>query len=227
MQSLVLSHSPLNTGHFGQIGFNPKILSLNLDRPANAEGRSLRDTPSSYFMSSRPTVDDPLKAFKASRQPESAEPRAVTTGSVSEPGVSQTSATAGVHSSQSMLALREPVLPPQDLLIFDRHGAPQSMEPAYVPSTSSLTASPHAAIRALAQRPTRRAKAHVASACVNFDVRRRHTQETRETAAASGGDLYETSRNLSRQHNGIRWVTTGDDNIAKDDSDIIPTKTGA
>lgn len=185
MQSLALSHSHFTTNHFvGQIRFNRDKRLLNLNRSTNARGRSSRAPPPPCFMSGPPAAEGPLQTFQQTRFQDCLEfPHVVTTtNGASESVVAPASPTIArestpqdvssfqhleISSPQRRFTISEPLSSSQLAPVLARHRVSQSVESAYSPSTLSSTSPSGPPSRTLPQKPTRRTKAHVASACVN------------------------------------------------------------
>lgn len=166
MQPLVLHPPSLATAQFGQPRFNSGPERLPLSRPwSNARGCSPRASVLRQSMSGSPAAELPSVI---SGEPKPAHP-------LSSPVV----VTTGDPASSSAAAVPAPLVQhePQPPQLPPRYG--EQTAPAYggsprpVPGAPSYPLStlespvPGPATRSLAQKSTRRTKAHVASACVN------------------------------------------------------------
>lgn len=182
MQSIILPQSAFFNTQFGHTRFNPgpERLSVDLNRSVNDRGRSPRALPLPRSMSNT----NPAESLETSGEPkrpghpELSQPGTAASGAF-EPAFASVSPTAVegreptlrrvVSTSTSELSQRPfGVSDPRPRLpaIFGGQNTSQSAESSYPPAT--LAASPPGLTsRALGQRPTRRTKAHVASACVN------------------------------------------------------------
>ncbi|KAI3088319.1 hypothetical protein CBS147353_226 [Aspergillus niger] len=192
MQSLVLPPSSFIATEFGHPRFDPgpERLSLNLPRSTNARRYPPRDLPLPRSMSGSVPADDPLDTSGPVRRPGHPElPQAATTvtaatsvsaglsGPVLPPGsagavTTHESVTQRVAPASADEVLRQP-FPVGDAFASSRlppslvgQGIPQATATAYA-QPSFGTSPPGTTARALPQKPTRRTKAHVASACVN------------------------------------------------------------
>ncbi|PYH49517.1 putative C6 transcription factor [Aspergillus saccharolyticus JOP 1030-1] len=194
MQSLVLPPSSYITTEFGHPRFNPgqERLSLNLHRSTNARRYTPRDLPPPRSMSGPVPAEDSLETSGTARRPghpelfqpvSSASVTAPTTTPIAISGSQLPSGSVGavavsepavqrLVSAPGEEALRQPLsvgdafpsarLPPS----LGAQALSQSSVAAYV-QPSFASSPPEASSRPLAQKPTRRTKAHVASACVN------------------------------------------------------------
>ncbi|PWY94682.1 C6 transcription factor [Aspergillus sclerotioniger CBS 115572] len=187
MQSLVLPPSSFIATEFGHPRFNPgpERLPLNLPRSTNARRYPPRDLPLPRSMSGSVPADDPLETSGNTRRPGHPElPQPVTTvtattsisaglsGPVLPPGSTHEAVAQRMISASGNDTLRQPFsvgdtfpssrLPPS----LVGPGIPQAAAAAYA-QPSFGTSPPGTTTRALPQKPTRRTKAHVASACVN------------------------------------------------------------
>jgi hypothetical protein len=139
MQSLVLHPTSLTTSQFGQFNSGPERLSLNRSWSPNARGCSPRAH---------------LQSMSGSPEPEPAEPR----------GHPSPVATERLPVSElSQVPVTEPLRLPGYSEGPLYTGSPRPLPPTY-PLPVLDPAHPG---RSLAQKSTRRTKAHVASACVN------------------------------------------------------------
>lgn len=171
MQSLILPPAPfVTTPQFGLPRFNSSPERFPLDRSCSthARGYSPRALPLPRPMSDSVGGDDPLDISGHARRwghPELPQPSNTTTGVSSAIGAPTSSMAASTQEhAQPPLAYHDPSAPrwppsfgPQDV------SQPEMSYPPVIPTTTS----PGSASRNLTQKPTRRTKAHVASACVN------------------------------------------------------------
>lgn len=190
MLPLVLHPPSLPTAQFGQPRFNsgPERLSLNRPWSAHARGRSPRATFTRQSMSGSPPAEEPSvtsaesKAPRypsASSPPSTAEEAPVASNPASNPPSLSHRPSIGTDSlptSIPSLPLAPPVSIPSVPLIPPRYGDPGPLYTDAPRTHPGLPQYPIAAFdqpisaagnRALAQKSTRRTKAHVASACVN------------------------------------------------------------
>ena len=180
MQSLILPPAPfVTTPQFGLSRFNPdpeRRIPLNRPRLTHARGYSPRALPPPRLMSSSVPGDDPLGISGHARRPGHTElPQTLsstttTTTTTDAPGplvASKLPAPPSTHEqSQPSLSLHDessPRWPPP----YAFQGISQPPELSYPPVNLPPSSSPGIATRSPPQRPTRRTKAHVASACVN------------------------------------------------------------
>lgn len=174
MQSLILPPTPfVTTPQFGLPRFDSSPERFPLDRSCSthARGYSPRALPLPRPMSNTVPGDDLLEISGHTRRlghPELPQPLTTTTG-VSGPIAASTSpATASTQEyTQPPLALHDPSASGRWPPSFGPQGVSQHPEVSYPPSVVPTSTSPGAATRNLQQKPTRRTKAHVASACVN------------------------------------------------------------
>lgn len=183
MQSIILPQSAFFNTQFGHPRFNPspERLSLNLSRSIHDRGRSPRALPLPRSMSDSNPADSLETSGEPRRPGHPTLPQPVTTASGTfGPSLASVSPTAVegreptlqpvVSTSTSELPQRQfavsDSLPPRLPPVFGGHSAPQSVGSSFAPATSA-TSPPGVTARSLGQRPTRRTKAHVASACVN------------------------------------------------------------
>jgi hypothetical protein len=181
MQPLVLHPPSLATAQFGQPRFSsgPERLPLNRSWSSNARGYSPRAAPPRQPMSGSPPAEEPpvtvghanpVLGYSSVSLP------AITTGV--EVTCSSSTHIHGPALSQPLLSVNEPlpahIVPPRYGEISGPPppafgvGSPQTLPggPPYpLSALESSMAGP--ASRSLAQKSTRRTKAHVASACVN------------------------------------------------------------
>ncbi|KAJ5371439.1 uncharacterized protein N7496_007531 [Penicillium cataractarum] len=181
MQPLVLHPPSLATAQFGQPRFSsgPERLPLNRSWSSNARGYSPRAPLSRQSMSGSPPADEPLVTAGNPKPP-------LGYSSVSSPAITSAIDVApssrvhipGSTISQPLSSVSEPlpahITPPRYGQISGPPppafgvGSPQTLPggPPYpLSALESSIAGP--AGRSLAQKSTRRTKAHVASACVN------------------------------------------------------------
>lgn len=182
MQSVILPQSALFSTPFGHHSFNPspERLSLNLSRSTNDRGCSPRALQLHRSMSNSNPDRDTLETAGDSRRPGYPElPQPIpTTAALSfgpaftsgppssesrEPTLQRVVSTSTSEVSQRPFTASDtlPRLPP----VFGGQSGSQHVEQPFAPAT--LAASPPGATRTVGQKPTRRTKAHVASACVN------------------------------------------------------------
>ncbi|KAE8379623.1 hypothetical protein BDV26DRAFT_280222 [Aspergillus bertholletiae] len=195
MQSLVLPPSSFITPEFGhsRLDPGPGRLSFDLTRSTNARRCNPRDLPLPRSMSTTVPVEDPLETSGNVRRPGQSElPQPVTaveSSTISAPtGVSAgitgqarppRTPTTAIHEPAYYRVISGPGndVPRHPFPVSDSFpsrlppslSAPVTSQPA-VPTFSQPTfgtSPPGAAGRSLPQKPTRRTKAHVASACVN------------------------------------------------------------
>lgn len=165
MQSLILPPAPfVTTPQFGLPRFDSSPERFPLDRSCSthARGYSPRALPLPRPMSGSVGGDDPLDISGHARRsghPELPQPLITTTG------VSGAMTASTQEHTQPPLAYHDPSAPrwPPS---FGPQGVSQP-EVSYPPPVIPTTTSPGSASRNLTQKPTRRTKAHVASACVN------------------------------------------------------------
>lgn len=183
MQSIALPPSTIFSSQLGhpKFGTDPVRLSSNLGRPTDARGCNPRALPLPRPMSSSKLAHDTLET--------SGESRRSTRPELPQFGVTSTAGTLGpafTYTPSAAPETREPPLqhvvsaPDSELSqrpfvndqlprlpsVFSGPRTTQPREPPF--STASLISSPpEAAARPLSHKPTRRTKAHVASACVN------------------------------------------------------------
>ncbi|KAJ5159449.1 uncharacterized protein N7482_006453 [Penicillium canariense] len=143
MQPLVLHPPSLTTAQFGQPRFNsgPERLPLNRPWPSNARGYSPRDPP-------------PVNLCRAPCRPKS--PRIIPT-----PGGGECTST-GAYSTVAVWRKKRTTTP-----AFGGSPRPVLGAPPYLPLSTVDPSIAGPPTRSLAQKSTRRTKAHVASACVN------------------------------------------------------------
>ena len=182
MQSVILPQSDFFSTQFGHHGFDPspERLSLNPSRSTNDRGCSPRALQLPRSMSSSNPARDTSDTAGDSRRPGHPElPQPVPTTTAASFGPVLTSGPPSsesreptlqrvVSASTSELSQRPfavsdtlPRLPP----VFGEQTASQHVDPTFGPAT--LATSPPGTTRTVGQKPTRRTKAHVASACVN------------------------------------------------------------
>lgn len=195
MQSLVLPPSSFIASEFGHPRFDPgpDRLSLNLSRSTNARRCTPRDLPLPRSMSDSVPAEDPLETSANVRRLGHPElPQPVTT--VAPSSASSTAATISAGGAPgSLLASGSPATtttahesplhrvastsgddPSRPAFgvadTFTASRLPPSLGgqvPPYSQTTFGTAASPGTSARGIPQKPTRRTKAHVASACVN------------------------------------------------------------
>ncbi|RAL17023.1 putative C6 transcription factor [Aspergillus homomorphus CBS 101889] len=191
MQSLVLPPSSYIPTEFGHPRFNQaqERLSFSLPRSTNARRYTPRDLPPPRSMSGPVPAEDSLEASGNARRsghPELFQPVSTATITVS------TATPVGISGSQlpaGLAAVSEPVVqrmvsaPGEDVIrqqlslsdAFPSTRLPPSMGAPALSQTSVTpyaqpsfgSSPPETSSRPLPQKPTRRTKAHVASACVN------------------------------------------------------------
>lgn len=195
MQSLVLPPSSFITPDFGhsRLDPGPGRISFDLTRSTNARRCNPRDLPLPRSMSASVSAEDPLETSGNVRRPGQSEtPQPVTaveSSTVSAPtGISAGVAgqvrapktpTTTIHESTYYRVISGPGndIPRHPFPVSDSFSSrlpaslsvPVTSQPS-VPTFSQPTfgtSPPGAAGRSLQQKPTRRTKAHVASACVN------------------------------------------------------------
>ena len=196
MQSLVLPPSSFITPEFGhsRLDQGPGRLSFDLTRSTNARRCNPRDLPLPRSMSASVPAEDPLETSGNVRRPGQSELHqpvtAVESSTVSAPtglsaGVTgqvrppRTPPTTTIHESTYYRVISGPGtdVPRHPFPVSDNFSSrlpaslsvPVTSQPS-VPTFSQPTfgtSPPGAAGRSLTQKPTRRTKAHVASACVN------------------------------------------------------------
>ncbi|KAK6829237.1 hypothetical protein RU639_003531 [Aspergillus parasiticus] len=195
MQSLVLPPSSFITPDFGhsRLDPGPGRISFDLTRSTNARRCNPRDLPLPRSMSASVSAEDPLETSGNVRRPGQSEPpqpvTAVESSTVSAPtGISAGVAgqvraprtpTTTIHESTYYRVISGPGndVPRHQFPVSDSFSSrlpaslsvPVTTQPS-VPTFSQPTfgtSPPGAAGRSLQQKPTRRTKAHVASACVN------------------------------------------------------------
>ncbi|KAE8144414.1 hypothetical protein BDV25DRAFT_171576 [Aspergillus avenaceus] len=196
MQSLVLPPSSFITPDFGhnRLDPGPERLSLDLTRSANARRCNPRDLPLPRSMSASIPIEDPLETSGSIRRPGQPEfPHPVTTVEASAPSAptaTSVGVTAPVRPPRTPpgSTVNEPTfhrvisapgdeITRQPFPVTDSFsarlppslGGPVTSQPP-LPTFSQPTfgtSPPGGDSRALPQKPTRRTKAHVASACVN------------------------------------------------------------
>ncbi|KAJ5965161.1 uncharacterized protein N7479_005037 [Penicillium vulpinum] len=154
MQSLVLHPPSLTISQFGQPRFNqgPERLPLNRSWTTNARGCSPRAPITHQSMSGSP----PAKPS----EPSAEKPRGYPSSSVG----------AAERSIPALELSQIPVNEPPPRLGYNEQGpvyAGSPRPPGVLSCPPSAPDSAHPAGRSLAQKSTRRTKAHVASACVN------------------------------------------------------------
>lgn len=181
MQPLVLHPPSLATAQFGQLRFSsgPERLPLNRPWSSNARGYSPRAAPPRQSMSGSPPAEEPPVTARHAKP-------ALGYSTVSSPAITtgiEVASSSSIHIpgpalSQPLLSVNEPlpahIAPPR---YGEISGPPP---PAFgVASSQQLQGGPPYPLsalessiagpvsRSLAQKSTRRTKAHVASACVN------------------------------------------------------------
>lgn len=183
MQSIILPRSAFFNTQFGHPRFNPspERLSVNLNRSVNDRGCSPRALPLPRSMSDTNPADSLETSGEPRRpgHPELSQPVATAPGTFGpvlaslsptavegrEPALRRVVSTSTSELSQRPFTVSDPRprLPPP---VFGGQSTSQSAESSYPPATLA-TSPPGVTSRAIGQRPTRRTKAHVASACVN------------------------------------------------------------
>ncbi|PTU23190.1 hypothetical protein P175DRAFT_0507918 [Aspergillus ochraceoroseus IBT 24754] len=194
MQSLVLPPSFV-ASEFGHPRFAsaPERLPLNLPRSTNARRCTPRDLPLPRSMSSSVPAEDPLEISGNARRPGHPDvPQPVTAVTTTAGAAAASTGVSGPvlpPGSPDPAAVHEAVLQqlvsaPRDETFRQSFAISEPFPSSRLPSsltgpgsTQSVTATYHQptfggsppgqASRALPQKPTRRTKAHVASACVN------------------------------------------------------------
>lgn len=168
MQSLLLSPSPLTTNHFGRISINSGSLPLIPDRSTNAQRRSSYVPLPPCFMSGHPAAEDLLKSLKDPRPRHPERSGFLDTVTTNEEPEAPPASSSNIDeaASQREFLVSEAQISPRNTPVFGGQSVSQPVESPYVSSAPFIGPSGPAA-GVLAQRPTRRAKAHVASACVN------------------------------------------------------------
>ncbi|KAL1969154.1 hypothetical protein VTN77DRAFT_408 [Rasamsonia byssochlamydoides] len=179
MQSLLLPAPWLSNTHFGQPRFDidPGRVSIH-PRPSVAGLKSgLRTSNPSFLMSGPPPTGNPAESPRNVQQQASQGWEVTTTSEAADPIVSPTvpvsSSPGGQHVRTTPTqryfpqdAIHEYQTPAQSSSLVGEVSASQT-ETAHLPLATSSTT-----VRTLPPRSTRRAKAHVASACVN--CKRKH-----------------------------------------------------
>lgn len=174
MQSLILPPTPFTaTPQFGLSRFNPdpERIPFNRPRSTHARGYSPRALPPPRLMASSVPGDDPLRISGHARRPGPKElPQPLSSTTTTDSSGSLIASTLPAPSStyeQSQPALTLHDEPSRWPPPYAFQGISQPPELSYPPVSLPPSSSPGIATRSPPQRPTRRTKAHVASACVN------------------------------------------------------------
>lgn len=194
MQSLILPPAPfVTTPQFGlpRLDPDPERIPLSRPRSTHARGYSPRALPPPRLMSGSGPKDDPLDVSGHARRHRHAdfpEPLATTRPETAATTVTATTATtttaapgplvtptfptpssSGQDKPQPPLSLHDEPSPrwPPPPYAFQGLSQPQELSYPPVPGNLATSSSPGTATGGLSQKPTRRTKAHVASACVN------------------------------------------------------------
>lgn len=175
---------------------HPERIPLSRPRSTHARGYSPRALPPPRLMSGSGPKDDPLDTSGHARRQRHAafpEPLSLTTtraASTATTASTPTTGTAAITTTTASGPLVTPTLPapssshdkPQAPLSLHDEPSPRWPPPPYafqglsqpqdlsyppVPVKLTTSSSPGTATEGLSQKPTRRTKAHVASACVN------------------------------------------------------------
>ncbi|KAJ5256806.1 hypothetical protein N7478_012910 [Penicillium angulare] len=170
MQPLVLHPPSLTTAQFGQSRFNsgPERLPLNRPWPFNARGCSPQATPARQSMSGSPPTEEPVVTSEDSTSRGYPKASSPVVTSAEEASVSH------IHGRPQFPAPITESLPAPILARYGEQPTPVYAAPPRLPAAPApyplSTLDPGLSgpgTRSLAQKTTRRTKAHVASACVN------------------------------------------------------------
>lgn len=179
MQSLLLPAPWLSNTHFGQprLDLDPGRASIHL-RPSTAGLKSgLRTSHPSFLMSDPLPTDNPTESARNIQQQASRSSEVKTTDEAVDPIVSPTAPVSRSPGGQHVRTTQAQSDSPRDVVHGHQAPAPTSSLAGGIPAASTETAhlqsaAPSTTVRTLPPRSTRRAKAHVASACVN--CKRKH-----------------------------------------------------
>ena len=176
MQPLVLQPPSLTTSQFGQSRFNsgPERLSLNRPWSTNARGCSPRASLCRQPMSGSLPVEEPSVTSGETTRPLACYPPAASSAAATAGGpvpVSYSTSITGPALSLPVVTDALPALAPPRFGEPHRPVFPGSphlpSHPPPFPLAGPESTVQSTAARSLTQKSTRRAKAHVASACVN------------------------------------------------------------
>ncbi|OXV11587.1 hypothetical protein Egran_00655 [Elaphomyces granulatus] len=177
MQSLLLPPPSVSHPQLGQSRFNiDSGRLLNLWLPTNGPRFGLRASFSSLHMSGPPPVEKPTERSQEAR-PRTPTSRATATDGISAPIVAPVPLVSGTQEGRSVTSVRTqgPLLSSdgtQELFTTSSQPAGLAATVSTAAETTYLPTSAGVGTRTLPPRSTRRAKAHVASACVN--CKRKH-----------------------------------------------------
>jgi hypothetical protein len=180
MQSLLLPAPWFSNTHFGQPRFevDPGRVSIHLRPSIGGLKSGLRNSPPSFLMSGPPPTDNPTESVRNIQRQPSQGSGVVSTGEAVDPIVTPSVPVSRSPGAQDVRTTQtQRFFPPPDV----RHGLQTQAQSAgltagipVAPSetTQLQSATATTTARPLPPRSTRRAKAHVASACVN--CKRKH-----------------------------------------------------